>query len=275
MVAAPSGVACPMLRPTRTELFIFFLLGVACFSIFESVFSFQALNCSDRQQIEQRDHGKEEKGENAVAESFACSIAGAPKAFRVYMNRNEGFFVGSFTFLLVFATVYLVRATNRLWVGAEESAQRQLRAYISVLTGAGWRQGQTRGLRFEFRPVIKNVGQTPAYDVVIARNIKFVAQTDIESFDYEADLIWPAMSTGLTLGKDQDRFTHAILDRRLTKAELRQYQLNTHTLLVFGTIRYRDAFQRGRYTNFSYIIGWSAKRGAPIWHSTVRHNDSN
>jgi hypothetical protein len=277
-----------MLRPTRTELVLFFLLGVACFAAFETVFSFQSLNCSPQEQSageqnpgqqtdsakNHRDNGNEKEGNQTVSQPFSCSIAGTPTAVRIFMNHNEGFLVGSFTFLLAFATIYLVRATNRLWIGAEESAESQSRAYISVATGAGWRQGQAKGLKFEFRPVFKNVGQTPAYDVTVACNIKFVAQADIEGFDYEANLVRPTISTGLTLGKDQDRFTHAILDRGLTKAELRQYRRGTHTLLVFGSVRYRDAFRRNRYANFSYMIGWWAKRGLPTWHSTARHNDS-
>jgi hypothetical protein len=43
---------------------------------------------------------------------------------------------------------------------------------------------------------------------------------------------------------------------------------------VFGRVTYRDTFQRERFTNFSYGIHAWPKRGAPIWHNMVRHNDS-
>jgi hypothetical protein len=188
----------------------------------------------------------------------------------------------AFTIILALSTIALWLSTRELWRvtdrtlrHSEDTAQRQLRAYISIITGASFRQGSVRGLRFEFRPVIKNVGQTPAYHVNIVSGIQFISLTDAAIFDYVANLPSPTAAPTVTLGKDQDRFTHTILDRRLSKAELRQYRKGTHTLLVFGTVRYQDIFQRDRHTNFSYMIGSWNKRSAPLWHSTVRHNDSN
>jgi hypothetical protein len=153
------------------------------------------------------------------------------------MNHNEGFFVGGFTFLLAFATVYLVRATNRLWIGAEDTSQRQLRAYISIMTGEGYRQGARRGLRFEFRPRLINTGETPAYGVNIQTGIVFLDNGAAATYDFDANLS-PITDIGvLTLGKNQDRFTYAILDRKLTKVELRQFMRGTHSLLFSERFR--------------------------------------
>lgn len=272
-----------MLRPTRTELLLFFLLGVAFISIFQTVFSFQSSNCFP-QEREASDNGpnlqspsaqdKIGREENGHGQPFSCSIAGTPTAIRIFMNQNEGFLVGSFTFLLAFATIYLVRATNRLWIGAEATSQRQLRAYISVMTGEGYRQGATRGLRFEFRPRLINTGETPAYGVNIQSGIVFLSNIEGATYDFEANLP-PITSIGvMTLGKNQDRFTQAILNRRLTKTELRQFLRGTSSLFIFGKVSYRDTFKRVRYTNYCYSVSMWNKRILLTWRTTFRHNES-
>ena len=63
--------------------------------------------------------------------------------------------------LLSIVTLMLWGATVGLVRGADKTAERQLRAYISIATGQGWRQGQTRGLCFEFRPIIKECWANP------------------------------------------------------------------------------------------------------------------
>jgi hypothetical protein len=78
----------------------------------------------------------------------------------------------------------------------------------------------------------------------------------------------------MTLGPRQDRFTSVIFERLLTKAELRQFRTGARYFYIFGTVRYRDAFGKPRYTNYCYSIGWWNKRGVPIWHTMDRHNDS-
>jgi|GraSoiStandDraft_4_1057263.scaffolds.fasta_scaffold975782_1 hypothetical protein len=176
-----------MLKRGRAELVLCFLLGIAVFAFYEAIASFQASNCSYQEHEkrdtepghpnasaqEQRKDRSEQKNNAAVSEPFACTFFGAPTALRVFMNHNEGFFVGGFTFLLVFVTGWLVRATIKLWRGAEDTAQRQLRAYVTSVFGNAGRQGITKGFRFEFRPSIVNTGQTPAYNLHADVGIKW------------------------------------------------------------------------------------------------------
>jgi hypothetical protein len=134
----------------------------------------------------------------------------------------------------------------------------------------------SEGLRFEFRPVIVNVGQTPAYFLNNVAALHFVRVDDIPTFDFEGNLPPIEEQTGvLTLGSTQNRFMSVVLDRALTKAELRQYRCGTHILMVFGKVVYQDAFQRNHYTNFSFAISACNKRSAHLWRTTYRHNDSN
>jgi hypothetical protein len=72
-----------------------------------------------------------------------------------------------FTFGLFMATLYLWRATMRLVTDAEKTAERQLRAYMTVEPGGfiAW----SAGVQGRAAINAKNVGSTPAYDVTVAR----------------------------------------------------------------------------------------------------------
>jgi hypothetical protein len=175
------------------------------------------------------------------------------------------------------ATVVLAVITWRLVsLGKEQSAttRAQLRAYLTTVVGQSWRQGATRDLKFEFRPIILNTGQTPAYDVSVVNSMAILSQEEAFTYDFRIPENTPVLSV-MTLGPRQDRFTHVIAARKMTKTEMREYIANKKMIYVFGTIRYRDAFNTPHFTNFCYSIMHWSKRGGPLWHNTNRHNDSN
>jgi hypothetical protein len=122
-----------MLKFVRAEFILMFLLGVASIATFQTILSYQTSVCVGHQQISGADTPdnasrsrlneptKREHGTNQVAnDPVVCGIAGIPAALRKFMNHNEGFFVGGFTFMLVFVTAWLVWATLKLWRAGEE-----------------------------------------------------------------------------------------------------------------------------------------------------------
>jgi hypothetical protein len=70
----------------------------------------------------------------------------------------------AFTFLLFWATLALWLSTRRLVSGAEITAKRQLRAYVDLMSGQVIDFG-IPNRPFRVRIVVKNSGQTPAYEV--------------------------------------------------------------------------------------------------------------
>ena len=156
---------------------------------------------------------------------------------------------------------------------ARKSSERQLRAYLTSTVGGAYRQGASRGLKFEFRPVVVNTGQTPAYNVNSVSSIQLMTLEEALTFDFS--LPEAAGQSVMTLGPHQERFTPTIFDRRLSKAELRDFKKGNRRLFVYGTIHYRDTFRKRRHTNYCYVINWWGKRAPPIWHTANRHNDSN
>jgi hypothetical protein len=175
--------------------------------------------------------------------------------------------------LLELGTIALASFVLIQIIDNRKSDERQLRAYISIKKGNEFRQGGVKGLKFEFRPIIFNSGQTPAYDMYAVSFIKFMSLQEATTYDFNVP---PLIATAImTLGPREDRFTHVIFDRKLTRQELRQFRLLTHNFFIYGTIYYRDAFKRQRYTNYCYSIAWWGKRSSAIWHTGTYHNDSN
>jgi hypothetical protein len=104
--------------------------------------------------------------------------------------------VALFTFGLFVATLFLFRATQKLVVGAQETAQRQLRAYVSVkeIVMDALRNPPHYGLQGEVQPgaihsfrfsvIVENTGQTPTRHSLI--NINWQVRPDVlpATFDY-------------------------------------------------------------------------------------------
>jgi hypothetical protein len=175
--------------------------------------------------------------------------------------------------ILIFNALLVLVVLSQV-MEARKSSERQLRAYIVSTPGQQFRQGATKGLKFEFRPFILNTGQTPAYQVRSVSRIRFMSVQEAATFDFTVPDT--GMISEVTLGSQQNRFVHTIYDGVLSKTELRQYQRFEKNLFVYGTTRYRDAFGRPRYTNHCYSISWWRKRsGAPLWQTVARHSDSN
>jgi hypothetical protein len=99
-----------------------------------------------------------------VSESLAAAKGRHDRnEFTGFFERYEKVIMGLGTLILAVATGFLWWATRALVVGAEETAQRQLRAYVCV-DGVELRNfGTSKGVEIAIR--FKNVGLTPAYEV--------------------------------------------------------------------------------------------------------------
>jgi hypothetical protein len=178
--------------------------------------------------------------------------------------------------LTVFGTFILAAVVLLQVIDARKSNERQLRAYLTTAVGQSFRQGASRKLKLEFRPIVLNTGQTPAYDVHVLNNMALLTpeQALIYDFRISEQARLGGVKTLMTLGPRQDRFTHVIAGRQLTRAEMRDWIGNKKLVYVYGTIYYRDAFKKPRFTNFCYSVVYWRKRGAALWHNINRHNES-
>jgi hypothetical protein len=191
--------------------------------------------------------------------------------------------------VLALVTVWLVLVTRdlviearesseRLWKAgekqralSEDTAQRQLRAYVIV-------SGKDFGVHlgnFESTVRIKNVGQTPAYDLTA------IVRTDILPYPLPDDFNFALQRNGIpsvdVLGPRQRvGNTSCFAEKDTTVEEWREARSEHGNLRIYtyGTVNYRDAFSDkvNRHTNFCYCFAWDAKRASIETYQT--HNDA-
>lgn len=165
--------------------------------------------------------------------------------------------IALFTVVLAIATILLAIFTGKLWSatkklvqGAEETACRQLRAYICI-SGANILATKTPDV-FYIRIQIKNVGMTPAY--------KFVGHMNAEVSDFPGspslNLPIPPLESQSTVGADQTMDIN--LYYRISLSDWQAIQARTKAVYVYGRLEYEDIFGNKWYTNYRAARGRTA-----------------
>lgn len=168
--------------------------------------------------------------------------------------------LAAFTFLLFIATVALYWATRSLVKRADDTAKRQLRAYVFV--------ADVQIINIDTNAVqaaitIRNTGQTPAYSVTVS--------TKARAFNIPGEIVFETTPVGpdsnrLVFGPDglacRNIPLHTILDCKEAVAALKS---GKGVLYIYGEILYKDTFGESRYTRFRHMIG-----GSVSWPSDNR-----
>jgi hypothetical protein len=184
-------------------------------------------------------------------------------------KKEEGWFsklladpIAFFTFLLFLATVALWWATRRLVQGAEDTAQRQLRAYVSIKLDGKMFLDSDGLLNAPF--ITKNNGTTPANFMLCSLYIglfRFPLDTELDPPNYT-----PTSSNGSLFPGEQVR-QYATLPRKLNQAETQAIEKGEGAIYVWGEVRYKDTFNKQRSTQFRmYSTGADFGRGELAYH---------
>jgi hypothetical protein len=94
------------------EIVLGFFLGIVTFLCLGLIGSYQTQHCG---QLEASVH----------SHTIACDVSGFPLAAMEFMDHNDGFVVGVFTFLLVVATILL-------WISTENAFKITKRAFVAT-----------------------------------------------------------------------------------------------------------------------------------------------
>lgn len=159
----------------------------------------------------------------------------------IHDSHNE--ILAAFTIVLAVATIFLWFTTSDLVRGAENTARRQLRAYVGIehVTLRKVAAGQ----KPEITVRLKNFGQTPAYNVVhwMDMAVADIGTTKLVVDRKEGDdrtIIDP--SHGFSVRSTREN--------NLTVEEAIAIFDDEKRLYFTGRIRYKDAFGRRRKTYF-------------------------
>jgi hypothetical protein len=157
-----------------------------------------------------------------------------------------------FTVVLAFSTIFLWIATRDLVEGAEETARRQLRAYLSMSPkGVGTARNEERIVRVEW--FTKNHGQTPASEIHHIFNFDVLPNPLPAAFVYPPATV--SLDTNSILAPGQDMTTWFDVNRLLTTEEFTEVERNARRFHVWGTTFYRDAFGRQRQMDLRASVG--------------------
>lgn len=195
--------------------------------------------------------GADRKSQNKPEEGSEQGTEFWPPLYGYRLKVTDTLLVG-ITFLLFVATLALWLATRRLVRSAEKTAERQLRAYVSIDGAAimNVASGQTPKAVIDF----KNFGQTPAYNVThwqVITKPQIFHQSDDPFRLPPADLYRSNAIIGPTSGMKMC----STANRHLTDEEFTGLADGTLAMYVFGEIRYRDAFGEDRFMRYRRMLG--------------------
>jgi hypothetical protein len=251
------------------------LVGVA-------FFGFAMFEIGKRQHKEQPSHADSYSGDRTDETNQQSDSNGAKqekressRLARILKAANEysGALLVAFTALLALATGFLWLATRDLVKGAEETAKKQLRAYVIPFKGDVQRFGISEPPKASVR--IRNAGQTPAYRMTAWVKI---AKGNLSGNDFSTPDI-PLHPD--ILGPGMERSIEASALRPLTSEERAAVVQGTETVYVFGEIRYWDAFNiehTSKFRRMTRVINGQlqmSEGGALILYNTKEGNEEN
>lgn len=167
-----------------------------------------------------------------------------------------------FTLVLAIASGGLWWATRKLVLGAEDTARRQLRAYVSVKLDGQMFYGSDGCLNAPF--ITKNSGVTPTNEMKCSFFIglfRFPLDTELDPPTFP-----PASSNAALFPGEQVR-QYAALPAKINDSELSVIKKSEAAIFVWGEVRYLDAFNTERSTRFRmYSTGPDFGRGELAYH---------
>jgi hypothetical protein len=225
--------------------------------------------------------------EEANTENYSGDYACAPMheaIFRfvryVWDSASHDNIIAFGTILIALFTYILYRSTNKLWDAGErqlrhleDTAQRQLRAYIiAKVDDVDVEQinGSEGEAMVSVKIAIKNTGQTPAHDLRIVSKaellrhpVKMPNFTLISGPD-------PSVSV-LGAGEPIASECNTLFDgNAMMCAE--ESELSKKRIYIWGTVTYRDVFGGDHWTNFCSSLIF--RESEYVVHASEHHNDA-
>jgi hypothetical protein len=183
-------------------------------------------------------------------------------------NSADWSMVGASVAIAIIAVLQLFAFVAQAWwlrqtvAIMKDTAQRQLRAYVSDVEGEAAFSGDGTFINVDI--VFRNSGQTPAYDVEIRCDPPVLGRTDARPFD-QASRFAPVQTI---IAPDSKFVIRRILSIDNDANAIQQIQNSERAIFIWGSVNYRDAFAKRRHFVFRCI----ALGPGPSWR-LVPHPD--
>lgn len=215
-----------------------------------------------------------DKGEESKYCPRPDSIAAYPSFYLCsFTTLSPENIIAIFTVIIGIATALLFFATDNLVRGADDTARKQLRAYVHAIftnkTGTFFIQ---LGHSLEIPITIENSGQTPAYDVVV--NIMAVVH-DYPMTSPLPNLIESEGSKTVLHPRAKIYCTISLSDS-LTQVQVDDIKIRgTKKIYMFGKVSYRDIYNIPRETTIRLMSMEIKNTGQYAFTYCNEGNDAN
>jgi len=174
------------------------------------------------------------------------------------------------TAILAWFTFRLWRATGKLVTEAQETAKRQLRAYVTF-KGTHFNTGRSGNqTTFIANGLITNYGQTPAYDITATGGLA-IGPAELGT-DAEIMTLPEPTQVGGILGPKADTSLYQPA-LSVTPAEVAEVRAGTAKKLYYlGVLTYRDSFGDRWRLRYRFFVHFDAS-GVTAFLATADHND--
>ena len=165
-------------------------------------------------------------------------------------------------------------AAKKMAVTMDDTAKRQLRAYLSVMVGTALYQDRAQGRKFKGMPRVVNIGQTPAHKVAYRSSAAIMPR------ELPVDFTFPLPdepSGSGVLGPHQTFDMGRAIDDFCPDAEVGDIKIGKGKILhIWGIVTYTDVFGHDWNTKFcqSFIFGNDGKEEQVFGFYNERHNDA-
>jgi hypothetical protein len=184
---------------------------------------------------EQSECRAEDQEKHNYWERFVCYVETRDKFFTAFGT----IIIAAFTVCLVIATVSLYVATKNLVESADDTSQRQLRAYIGLHGGETtiypFEQG---GFAFIAHVEFRNYGQTPAHDLTTKCNVKIDVPENVPFDDF------PGVERGTPTVAFKDVSFHVRMGWPISEADKVALFERRKVFFVWGIVEYKDVFDK-------------------------------
>jgi hypothetical protein len=234
-------------RAWRTVLFVFLVVIICVFLVYGSKTFQQYAHDTKHKEAD----NAFEKGSSNLFIAFGRYEGCAG----LYITDNRDAIAAFSTFVVAIFTLTLWRSTADLWTASEkqrvhleETAERQLRAYVHIIidqnTVVHFNSGQIIGCRVS----VKNSGQTPAHNVHLNGNIVPAEYPLLGDLPTMPD---PEEPSRIVIHPNQEFGSSVVADRLITEDEASRTSTDPgFRLFLYGYVVYTDTFGVDRVTTY-------------------------
>jgi hypothetical protein len=197
------------------------------------------------------------------ANDYYCAAYEMAVSLGDFVDAHDGAFTAFATVAIAWFTFILKRSTDKLWdagerqlAHSEDTARRQLRAYIAAPV-----QSEVRHFPLRTLSILgfKNSGQTPAHDVSVWATSAVAVYPLEERPTAPARTVGEGASVGV-VGPSEPFHCEFDPEAPVTKDEWEQVVAGKCAFFLYGELSYRDAFGKQHLTTFCRFYRGDAAR---------------